>query len=192
METERLQIKIFLKSPAVSVLEPRALIAVFHKWIQNHTLDELMIDVADYSLVHQGPGIAMIGHGSDYFLDLGEGRPGLLYSRKRAFDGDFAARLGDGLSRALRACSLIEGDASLAPRFEFDTSELLIRIPDRLAAPNSEATLKSVAPIIERLLTKSFGTAPHLEREGDDRRAFTVRARVSHPRTLAELSIPRD
>ena len=52
-----------------------------------------MIDVANYAHVPKGPGVALIGHGTDYFIDEGEGRLGLLYNRKRgAPDAGAAAR----------------------------------------------------------------------------------------------------
>ena len=86
MKSEKLQIKFFAKpNPAFDV---EAIVPVFHRFIREHAFDELMIDVADYKHVKNGPGIALIGDANDYFLDEGEGRAGLLFSRKRHGAGD--------------------------------------------------------------------------------------------------------
>lgn len=178
MNTERVQVKLFASDPDAVELEP--FVPVFHRWIQQGTLsDELMIDVADYSHVQEGPGIALIGHGSDYFMDIGEDRPGLLYSRKRDFEGDLSARLEDAFRRALRAAKLLEDDRDLDGKLRFGTRELLVRIPDRLNAPNEDATLEALRPHLERLLERLLGEASWtFEREGDTRRPFTVRVRT--------------
>ena len=72
----KLQLKIYLTPESARALDVEALIPVFHRWIKQHLLPELTIDVANYLHVPQGPGVVLIGHGSDYFLDEGEGRPG--------------------------------------------------------------------------------------------------------------------
>ena len=55
---------------------------MFHDWIQNQRLDELLIDVVDYRHVHDGPGVILIAHDAHYAFDTSEGRLGLLYSRR--------------------------------------------------------------------------------------------------------------
>ena len=84
MEAHKLQLKIYLTPETARTLDVEAVIPVFHRWIKQRALPELTIDVANYRHVPQGPGVVLIGHGSDYFLDEGEGRPGLLHNRKRA------------------------------------------------------------------------------------------------------------
>ena len=53
MDAPKLQVKLFSDNVDSSNLEK--FIPVFHRWIRDHLLDELMIDVADYSHVHHGP-----------------------------------------------------------------------------------------------------------------------------------------
>lgn len=176
MASKKVQVKLYAEDP--SAVQTDKLVPVFHRWIREGSLGELMIDVADYTHVHEGPGVALVGHGSDYYLDEGEGRPGLLYSRKRAFDGGSTERLADAFRRALSACRLLEEDGSLGG-LKFGTSELLVRIPDRLHAPNTDATFEAFEPTLREVLERFLaGTAFQLEREGTERQPFTVRIRA--------------
>ena len=84
MDAHKLQLKIYLTPESARTLDVEALIPVFHRWIKQRALPELTIDVANYQHVPKGPGVVLIGHGADYFLDEGEGRAGLLHNRKRA------------------------------------------------------------------------------------------------------------
>ncbi|MFW5924626.1 MAG: hypothetical protein ACOCV4_00580 [Myxococcota bacterium] len=176
MASERVQVKLYAQDP--SAVELDKFVPVFHRWIRDSALDELVIDVADYQHVHQGPGILLVGHGSDYYLDEGEGRPGLLYSRKRDFEGDGAARLADAFRRALRACQLLQQEADLEG-LRFGTGEMLLRIPDRLNAPNTDETFEAAKPELEKVLARLLeGTAFAITREGTERQPFTVRIRA--------------
>ena len=113
MDAHKLQLKIYLTPESARAVDVEDLIPVFHRWIKQRLLPELTIDVANYRHVPQGPGVVLIGHGSDYFLDEGEGRPGLLHNRKRAGLAP-GERLGDLARRTLHAASLLERDPALA------------------------------------------------------------------------------
>ena len=84
MISQRISVKFFVSEPDAVHLP--AFIPVFHRWIQDHAVEGLLIDVADYKHVPEGPGILLIGHEGDYSIDMAKGRPGLLYSRKREWD----------------------------------------------------------------------------------------------------------
>ena len=134
MDTTRYDLKLFA-APGAAVTG-RDLVPVFHRWIQQSRLDDLLIDVADYDHVHHGPAAVLVGHQAHYVYDLAEGRPGLLYSRRRearpAADG--ATRLRAALRAALAACAALESEETLAGRLAFRGDELLLRVNDRLAA----------------------------------------------------------
>ena len=83
--------KLFVDGPALPVY---GFIPVFHDWIKHHRLGELLVDVASYGHVPNGPGVGIVGHGSDYFVDSSEGRQGLLYSRKRDFPAEALREMG--------------------------------------------------------------------------------------------------
>ncbi len=154
MKSEKLQIKFFAKPNAAFDIE--AVVPVFHRFIREHAFDELMIDVANYKHVQNGPGVVLVGDANDYYLDEGEGRPGLLFSRKR--HGSAAeGRLREGFARALKACTLLEAAPELSGKLTFATGEILIRFPDRLRAPNDDAGFAQAAGDVTPLLEKLYG-----------------------------------
>ncbi len=174
MDAAKLQLKIYATPESAHTFERELCVAVFHRWIKHKTLPELVIDVASYSHVPNGPGIALIGHGSDYFMDDGEGRLGLLHNRKRSgFAPD--ARLEDLARRTLNAAALLEGDLTLTGKLKFAAGELLFRINDRLAAPNTDATFAAVKPELEALGNRLYGGACALARVGGPKQLFAVR-----------------
>ncbi len=171
MQPTKFQVKLY-----TSTREPdlEKLIPVFHEWIREKKIsDELLIDVADYAHVPQGPGVVLIGHQSDYYLDVADDRPGLLYSRKRGFEGSFEAGIADAFRRALQACKLLEDESSLD--LEFKTDEVLFRVQDRLNAPNADATYQAYEPVLKATAGTLFGGDASLERLGTERDPFSVR-----------------
>lgn len=154
MQSEKLQIKFFARD--AGAFDREAIVPVFHRFIREHAFDELMIDVADYRHVERGPGIVLVGDANDYYLDEGEGRPGLMFSRKRHGAGP-DGRLREGFARALRACKLLEEAPELGGKLRFATDEVLLRLPDRLRAPNDDATFGEVSKEVSALLDKLFG-----------------------------------
>src|SRR5438552_5518825 len=139
MQASKLQLKIFA-SPGATPVAPEAFIPVFHRWIKDHVLPELAIDVANYAHVPKGPGVVLIGHNCDYFADEGGGRLGLLHNRKR---GSIAPerRLEDLFRRTLHAAVLLQKEPALGGAgLTFAPGEFLFRINDRLVAPATDET----------------------------------------------------
>jgi hypothetical protein len=165
------QVKFFLEAGTKVDLD--AIVPVFHRFIRDSALgSELVIDVADYAHVPEGPGVVLIGDASDYYLDSGEGRPGLLYSRKRRASDDAVEAIGDALRRALAASRLLEAEAL---GFRFRSEELSFRVNDRLNAPNTKEAFESVRPALETALKKLYGsTAFQLDQRGDQRELLTI------------------
>jgi hypothetical protein len=186
MDAHKLQLKIYLSPESARAVTPEAFIPVFHRWIKDRVLPELTIDVANYGHVPEGPGVVLIGHGSDYFMDEGEGRLGLLHNRKRA---GFAPgeRLSDLARRALHAAALLEKEPALGGKLAFATNELLFRVNDRLAAPNTEATFASLKPELEALAKQLFAGPFELARVGGPKELFAVRIKASPKVPLATL-----
>ena len=136
MNSPKYELKIFLD--AASQVDLAEFIPVFHGWIQAQTLAELLIDVADYRHVHHGPGVVLIAHDAHYAMDEAEGRPGLLYSRRRETHPSRSAlqsveaRLRSVLHCALTACQQLEADPALHGRLQFRGDTLQLRYNDRL------------------------------------------------------------
>ena len=159
-------------------------IPVFHRWIQNHTVEGLLIDVADYRHVPDGPGVILIGHEADYFLDRTEGALGLLYSRKRLSEGTPADRLRTDLRHALRACFALQQEPEFADSgLEFAAERLRFIVNDRLAAPNDDETLRRLQPDIEAFVREVYpGDPVRIERDdADPRGRFTLHITASGP-----------
>ena len=173
MNASRLQLKIFA-APG-SRVAPESVIPIFHDWIKHHRLPELLIDVANYAHVPKGPGVVLIGHASDYFLDDDAGRLGLLHNRKRGGGGaDGTQRLSDLFRRTLYAASLLEKEPALAGALKFAPNEFQLRINDRLAAPPSEATFQAMKPELEAVARQVFDGPFTLAPVGDEKSLFGV------------------
>src|SRR4051812_19978067 len=97
-EVQRMMFKLYTTTPSI---EPHRVVEVMHRWIQGRRLDEVLIDVADYSHVHDGPGVVLIGHEGNYSVDRLDGRLGLTFQRKRSVAGSLAARLASALRSTL-------------------------------------------------------------------------------------------
>lgn len=177
MNASKIQVKLFADNLRADELEP--FVPVFHRWIRDSVLDEMVIDVADYTHVPEGPGVVLIGHGSDYYVDAGENRPGLLYSRKRDLP-EGAHLVEDGLRRALRAAELLGKESELTTKPTFSHREVLIRIPDRLSLQNDDASFEGVRADVTAALERVFPERKFaLTREGEPREPLTVRARAA-------------
>jgi hypothetical protein len=186
MDAHKLQLKIFATPEAARAVAPEALIPVFHRWIKERLLPELVIDVANYVHVPEGPGVVLIGHGSDYFMDLGEGRLGLLHNRKRAGESP-ASRLGDLARRTLHVAALLEREPALGGKLRFAPGELLFRVNDRLAAPNDDATFAALRPELEALARQLFAGPVELTRVGGPKELFAVRLTSPSSSPLAAM-----
>jgi len=185
MKSEKLQIKYFAKPDDAFELE--AVVPVFHRFIREHAFDELMIDVADYKHVNHGPGVVLVGDANDYYLDEGEGRPGLLFSRKRHGSAP-EGRLREGFARALKACTLLEAAPELDGKLKFATDEILIRLPDRLRVPNDDAGFKEASSEVAPLLDKLYGASGYAIEPGPAApEPLSLRVKAKSAPTLSAL-----
>ncbi|MGD9696587.1 MAG: hypothetical protein AB7V42_13140 [Thermoleophilia bacterium] len=167
-ETEivRIGAKLYAEDP--SAIDLGSYVPIFHGWIQRREPDGLPIDVADYAHVPDGPGVMLIGHEADRAVDLGEGRPGALYQRKRDLRGTLEERFAAVLRGAEWTAAQIERDPA-ADGVRFGRDEILVRIQDRRLAPNDDATLDAVRPALEAALAEVHpGRGATIERVTDD------------------------
>ncbi len=174
LSAHKLQLKIYATPDSASTVDRETFIPVFHRWIKQRLLPELMIDVANYLHVPKGPGVVLIGHGSDYFMDEGEGRLGLLHNRKRSGPPE-SERLTDLARRTLHAATMLEKDLTLTGKLRFATGELLLRVNDCLSAPNDEATLAAFRPELEAFAKQLFAAPVDFARVGGPKDLFAVR-----------------
>ena len=169
-------------------LTPQGVVPSFHRWIQNKSLDELLIDVTNYAHVHRGPGVLLIAHEAHYSFEETDGEIGLRYVRKRLAASDARTRLRETFRSALRACELLENDQSLEDSVRFDTSSFEFAISNRLLAPNEEQTLEEVRELLTDFVTWLFdGAEVVLKRDRRPRSMFKVRVQVSKPGEVSAL-----
>jgi hypothetical protein len=171
-------LRLSIKIPTVRSLPRDALhpfIGVFHRFIQEAAVPGLLIDVADYAHVPDGPGVMLIGHEVDYGIDLTGGRTGLLTVRKRAGDAELAALFRDTLAKALAAARAIEADPGVSVRFAVD--EIEVAFPDRLSAPNTALAFDFASKEIQPAVRAVFGAGARIENgaSSDPRRMLTLR-----------------
>jgi hypothetical protein len=187
MLSKKLQLKFYLERNG-KPLELESFVPVFHDWIRRDALGELLIDVADYAHVQDGPGVVLIGHASDYFLDLGDGRPGLLYTRKRDASESGPERVAEAFRRALKACRLLEQAEPLAGHVRFRTDEVLVRVVDRASTANDDQNFNELRGELEATLAQLWaGASVRIEREGSPKELLTARVRAASAPTLDTL-----
>ena len=174
MEAYRLGIKFFAADPASIRLEN--FIPVFHRWIQNQSLaGHLLVDVHDYSHMHQGPGILLVAHEGNFSIDESDGRPGLMYFRKTPTAFSPVEHLATIFKSALQACRLLEKDAGV----RFNVNDFAVIANDRLNAPNDEKTFAELKPSLTAALLQVFeGAEFRLARTSlDPKDRFTITCR---------------
>ena len=164
------------------------LINLFHQWIREGVLDELLIDVADYRHVPAGPGVMLIGHEADYGLDNAGGRYGLRYNRKAPLAGSNEDRFAQAFRSAAGACKLLEtqfaGDGGLA----FSRREFELFINDRAMAPNTAETWAACEPELSAFVARVLGHGEFsMERQGDSRARFGVTVMAARPFELVAI-----
>ena len=182
MLSERLQLKMFLEPSLHFELE--ALVPVFHRFIREQVIKELVIDVVDYSHVPNGPGVVLIGHEADYYVGALDGAAGLVYSRKRGGPGA-DARLEDALRRLVNAARLLEQENGSKLRFKTDA--LTLRLTDRLHAPNDDATFANTQEEVLALFGRVYGGSVSTERLPDPKEPLGLRIQASSSPSLEAL-----
>jgi hypothetical protein len=160
-------------------------IPVFHRWIQEVVLHELIIDVADYRHVPAGPGVMLIGDEANYSLDCAFDHLGLLYNRKRPSEGAVTDKLFKAFGSALLACSHLEDEAAFRGKLKFDAGHCEVILNDRLLAPNTEETWLELRPHFEAFFDGLFGSGRYLmKRLGERRERFRIEVN-----TLSQIDV---
>jgi len=124
-------------------------IPVFHRWIQESALPGVLVDVADYQHVPNGPGIILVAHDGIYSLDTFNGKLGLTYTRRTVLEGSDLERLRQAVESVDRAAALLEASPEFSGKLLFDRSRWEVAVNDRALAPNTQDTYLALKPVIE-------------------------------------------
>lgn len=174
MDLHKVVVKFFAAGPSSVRLDE--FIPVFHRWIQKHAVEGMLIDVADYGHLPQGPGVVLVAHEADYFMDTMEGPLGLLYNRKTAAPGRLSDRIEAAFKAALGACVKLETEPEFQGRLKFKADSALFLANDRLNAPNSDEAFQSLRSDLSAAVAKVFPSNFELSRVSTDPRSrLTVR-----------------
>lgn len=127
-----------------------AAIEVFHRFIQRGLVEGLILDVADYRHVPDGPGVLLVGHDVDY----GVNPRAFTVVRKRSAEDSAATQLRDALRMALGALETIADDGVLD--LDVDVTRMTVGVSDRRLGARDEvaAALKAA---IEPTVTELYG-----------------------------------
>ena len=189
---DHVNVKIYVQES--TSIDLRDAIQVFHRWIQDAVLNELVIDVADYRHVPAGPGVILIGDEANYSLDCAFNRLGLLYNRKRPSEGTVMDKLLKAFGSALLACSHLEDEAVFRGKLKFDAGHCEVILNDRVLAPNTEKTWLELKPHFEVFFDGLFGSERYsMNRLGERRERLRIELNTPGPidvRSMLEVLEP--
>jgi hypothetical protein len=134
MTTDRWSVKLAAREP--ERFEPEAHIPVFHRWIQQKRLPLVLIDVADYAHVKDGPGVLLVSHEYNIYADEFDGRPGLTVQRK------------------------VRGGAGST----FELGSVEVAVNDRLRGSNDDEGWRATEPAVREAGRRLYGDGVAVER----------------------------
>lgn len=158
--------RVSAAAPLVDQVELEDLVPVFHGWIRDSAVDDMLIDVARYAHVHMGPGVMAIGHEGDYSVEAREGRSWLRYTLKRAQVDDAHDAVAVVLRRLAAAAGLLTDTSPV------DLSQLEVSLVDRLHATDPD---EAVALVVQAAAT-ALGSAANARvvADGDPREGLRI------------------
>jgi hypothetical protein len=185
MDLHKFGIKFFADGEGIEILK---LIPVYHRWIQQSALEDLLIDVADYTHVPNGPGVMLIAHEGNYALDESGRERGVVYYSKHRLDGELPERLAQVARKALKAARLMSEDAELDGTLAVPGNRLEFFANDRLVAPNTDPAYVELEPALKAFLDRLYAGAPYtLAREKDPKERLSVRVHAEGEVALETL-----
>ena len=171
MIAQQISVKVFAREAKVDLA---SFIPIFHRWIQEGRMPgHLLIDVADYAHVADGPGVVLIGHEAHIGVDAERGPLGLLYNRKRDEPGELEPKLVEAARWTLTAAAALEGDPAQVIHFKGD--RLRVAIMSRRFGAADDATWAAARPAVESLAARLWpGVSVAYKPRADAREPFSV------------------
>ena len=165
-DLKQIDIKVFAED--ASDVKATEFVAVLQRWIREHTVPGTLIDVADYSHIHHGAGVILVGHEYNLSVDYGDGRMGLLVHYKLPAEDSLEERIASAMKLAFNACSILEEEGEFKARLKFSRTDFRFLPSDRLHAPNTDDVYAQVAPALEAAAKSASGGDASLIRLNDD------------------------
>ena len=155
MELQKITVKLYAATgdqPKLSEFIP-----LFHRWIQQRALDELLIDVADYSHLPTGPGVILIGHEANYSIEYGaEKRLGVVCQSKKYRTSTNFEQLRYALKKALAATQELVREIKLQSKLHFPGQETRLTIGNRSLVANSKAVWERLKPDLTEIFDQLY------------------------------------
>ncbi|HEY6724560.1 MAG TPA: hypothetical protein VI197_11030 [Polyangiaceae bacterium] len=164
-------------------VRPPEVVAVFHRWIAERALEEVLIDVADYSHVPGGPGVVLIGNQHNYSVAERGQELDLTCLRKRTNSGENP--LLKTLCQLLEACRLLREafrDRALEPSIE----AIQVSVFDRKATEHHPFRTDEFAWLVAEHLAAALGSRPQVSVASSNARP-TVQAAWATPTAIGSL-----
>jgi hypothetical protein len=179
MELQYLVAKFFVEGDLK--IDPASVVNVFHRWVAQQSLPEVMVDVAELLHVPAGPGVVLVGVEADYALDYTAHRWGLLYRRKAPLAGTNGDRLGQALRSAAHVAKLLEDE--YPGELKFSRREFSIVVNDRVLARNTPEDFAAAKPELDAFLKSWLGRGDSTlaPLDVDPRRRLGVLVKTSSP-----------
>ena len=175
MDLQKFGIKLYLNTNGS--FKSKDFIPVFHNWIQEKVVsDHLLIDVADYSHILDGPGVMLIAHEGHFSLDQEKQKPGIMYMRRRDLAGNFKERFIEVFSIAVQAANRLTKN-SMSKEIYFSANSFRFIANDRRVAKNTSDNQIAFQDEVQKALVEMY---PQSKWECEDvsneneRLAFTV------------------
>jgi len=144
MNIERFCIKFFARPGAT--LDEAIFIDIFHEWIRYKKLGGILIDVADYRHVPDGPGLMLITHEINFAMDHTADGFGLFAQRKLGQGDNHIARIIELVQSTAAFGALLESDQRVAGKLSLEGGLFHYMSNDRLLAPNTAESFAALQP----------------------------------------------
>ena len=177
VEVQKLGLKVFVDQP--QGVDVQSFMETFNEWIRDKSVPGILIDIADYTHMHHGPGVMLVSHEANWSMDEEGGRLGLLVAVKVQEQGSLAERIEQVFKRVYLGCRLIEG----TPRhrgIQFNRGHFVFMAGDRLTAVHDDDTLQQLTTALKAHIAKNFQDAnPVIHFEQDKRKRVALHVQLS-------------
>ena len=175
MDLQKFGIKLYLNTNVSYKITD--FIPIFHNWIQEKLVsDHLLIDVADYSHIPDGPGVMLIAHEGHFSLDQENHKPGIMYMRKTDIDGSFKERFKKVFSSVVQAANLL-CENNINKEINFTTNLFRFIANDRRLADNTKENQSLYQDEVQKILEDQYSGSKWAYEDisnKNERLAFTV------------------
>lgn len=102
---------------------------LFHDWIREEDEDKVLLDVADYSHVPNGPGIILVGFYENIYFEINGKHPAFAVVYKRPIDGDNTSKVKHVFSKAVIFANKFQ--QAFEGKVTLDTENIKLGLNDR-------------------------------------------------------------